>query len=237
MDTRAEKIESGESRQAPCEFCMEVSPLKDQDALYVLRAMRLNAFENALNAVEHFLGHLDLTEDQPTFNTASKWLDDVIGRFAEIDTDGDGHISQEEIVRWGASNEQKWVACHFDALTRAELLPGSTHYLSLKSLSDARNVFRGLAILQRHLAEISRVRSGQELLLTADDIERYLARHGAEMATGDYLALLQLANYLKGLHKRFTLPDITAETNDVNAISPEMLWPDNASRQTQTEAR
>jgi hypothetical protein len=215
-----EAMQARSAAQADC----SIEPLNDKDALYVLNAMRSNDFENALNAVEHFLGHLEVTDSDPTFATAATWLDDAMEQFAALDCDKDGRISRDELYRLQQANEQDWLTCHFDALTRARLLPDSGNELTLRGLQTARDVFRGLSIVQKHLAQFVERGIRERAVITPASVDRFLAMHISELATPDYLALLELANYLKGLHREFCL-GANCQCGQVEQLSPEELWP------------
>lgn len=215
-------------RTADASLCSDVSPLKDGDALYILRAMSLNDFENLMNALEHFLGHVDIIDSNPTFKTAAAWMSDLIDRFGELDT------SKEESINLNKFNdkcqdaaERNWIDCHFDALTRAGLIHSHDGGLTLSSLRAARDIFRGLAFVQSHLPDVLRGRK----LLTAELIEQFAVQNASHLSTDDYISLRQLADYLKRLHAHHLVDAEQTIARKMDAVTPELLWPEAADVQ------
>lgn len=228
MHTGLERMEESDSRRLLATdggpFLCGAGPLADKDALYILRAMQHNSFENALDAVEHFLGHLELIDSTPSFQTAALWLDELVEQFTKLDTDRDGHVSREELDTWQQSSERNWVSCHFDALTRAGLLAAPDRVLTIAGVAKARDVFMGLALVQSRLPEVLRVANGAQVI-TPDILARFAAQHKVELSPTDYLVLRRLIEYLRYLHQKHLYAAERAIEEKLDRLTPEEIWP------------
>lgn len=224
-DKRSEHFQLQDER-----FCgKELAPLNDSDALYVLRSLTLSSFENALNAVEHFLSHLEITDSSETFAAAAAWLDNLIADFSELDEDADGRLTHEELAHWSKTLAENWIDCHFDALCRSDIVAAQSHSLTLRALENARGIFHGLAYVQQHLSEMLAFARGKQFVLDSQSIRLYLDLKRSRLSLTESMGLLALANYLARLETKDRRERARRlDLQNLDSITPEALWTTSA---------
>lgn len=208
----------------------------EPEARYLLEAMRLNTFENCLNAIECFLTNIELFDSVMTFDRATHTFDYAIAAFAKMDQDHDKALSLDEIKRYSQHVDKdvkerlEWLVLNGGALSRASLVADHRGHISRQDLEKARDVFRGLSHLQRHFEKIARDHGDGKPGITENDILEYLFCHHLDLSTRERECLRELIVYLRRLECTSS-PEQGLKRDDLPLASPNRLWPDPAKTQ------
>jgi hypothetical protein len=208
------------------------SPLGNPREAYALfKAMRIDEYASAMDALDEFVGNLEMTDKDMTFERASVALAKAAEGFTTIDKNRDLSLTRDELTHYvdntegNISEHMEWLSTHFDALSRAGLFPGGDNKITKSDLETASQVFEGLAHIHSNFEAISNasVADGQ---ITMDDLRAYL---GSTILSGaDRAAIYQLIGYVQRLENSHQGHGLTKEQLD--DLSPEDLWDKDESQ-------
>jgi len=207
---------------------LNASFLLEPEARDVLNSMRFNNFESALSALEEFFGKLEIVGEEITFDAAGRTLNTALEAFKVIDEDHDSILSQAELENYANHEVEElryqfqWLSLNVDALSRAGLVPHPEHGLSHSDLIGARDIFRGLAHLQKNFEQIGKDHGDGNKEITPDDLGDYVQKRRQLLAPADISALSHLAVYLQRLKSGDAHPGL--RRLDLEQLTPEKIW-------------
>jgi hypothetical protein len=209
---------------------LDASFLLEPEARHVLNSMRFNNFESALSALEELFGNLEIVGEEITFDAAGRTLDTALDAFNVIDQDHDSILSQAELANYADHEVEElryqfqWLSLNVDALSRASLVPHPEHGLSHSDLIGAREIFSGLAYLQKNFEQIGKDHGDGNKEITSDDLGDYVQKQRKLLAPADVSALSHLAVYLQRLKSGDAHPGL--RRLDLEHLTPEKIWGD-----------
>jgi hypothetical protein len=202
------------------------SPLSNpKEAYAIFRAMRFESYESAMDALDEFVGNLEMFDKDMTFERASVALAKAAEGFDTIDRNHDLGLTREELSHYvdntegNISEHMEWLSEHFDALSRAGLFPDGDGKITKRDLESASQVFDGLAHVQSNFDAISSLGAAPGEV-TVDDLRAYLNSGG--VSSVDRMAIYQLIGYVQRLEATHGGHGVTKQGLD--ELTPEDLW-------------
>jgi hypothetical protein len=170
----------------------------DKNALYVLEALSLNSFENALNAFEEFLGNLDFFCGSTNFLKAAHALDIAALAFKAVDANHDFVLTKENLDAFIVSNPMdktldslRWLSANFQTLERLCFFEGG---IALSEIEAARDVFYGLGYLHENADKLEKF-AGRAAVSDKTVLD-FLRAHGETLDLHHSRGLGELVKYL-----------------------------------------
>jgi hypothetical protein len=210
------------------------SPLSNpKEAYYIFKAMRLDSFEGAMDALDEFVVNLEMVDPDMTFERGSAVLARAAEGFGTIDKNHDLMLTREELGSYVNRTEGEidegleWLHTHFDSLSRASLFPEGQDGISRMDLESASRVFSGLAHVQRNFGSIATSRDNDDHEISIGDLYSYVHNNESDLPADDKLAIYDLVNYIKRLETKSGQHGLSQ--NALAELSPEDLWPRDSS--------
>ncbi len=190
-----------------------------------LASLHIDESKNISGPMEHFLSGFEVCDHTMSFDAAHCSLLKVDDHFAEIDKNRDGVVTFGELRDYAnrhpeCCSDVDWVLCHYEALTRASLLPHNA--IQRGDLKQASRVFHGLAYVLQHFDSISTTGDEYQKIYPEDLLRLVCCREG--LSPDEAQGIWHLIHYLVHLHRERSGKRAGLSQSQLKDISPEVLW-------------
>lgn len=184
----------------------------EPEAILIFKSLKMNECRDTFDALLEFFGSIELVNDELSFASAIKIIDQVYDAFEKIDVNHDAQVSKEELKDYSKDVEERdrkpmeWILNHHSVLRRvcrpSKRSLESKEGISKKDLIKAGNIFRGLKHSQENFSSISEEDKNKEPEITVGSIEKYLSKNQSKLSIREKSGLMALIELVESVCNR-----------------------------------